>query len=76
MNVLAPKTEIVDKLEYLNNKISTIGNELVDTKTKLNNTEEKLNNTTEKLAETKRTVEMLVKYIQNKDPNFKMEELV
>ena len=83
LNVLAPKTEIVDKLEYLNNKISTIGNELVDTKTKLNNTEEKLNNTekklnntTEKLAETKRTVEMLVKYIQNKDPNFKMEELV
>ena len=59
LNVLTPKTEIMNRLEGLYNKITI--------------TESKLVKTEESLEETKKIVDNLVKYIKDKDPDFKLE---
>ncbi len=73
LNVLTPKTEIMNRLEGLYNKITITESDLSRTKSDLSRTESELAKTQKSLEETKKIVDNLVKYIKDKDPDFKLE---
>ena len=75
-NSLSKKNENM-KTELNNTKIQLVNtqNELTNTKNELTNTRSELANTKNELLKTNQNVEKLIRYIQQKDPKFKIENI-